>query len=135
MLKSRHKTNKIEANMSNSKYNVKECIFMLDCARKYYTPPCKQIKGAGICLWSDTPAAFTEDEILETIRPHIKCFRAKAFQETLCVSFQDGFAVMSSKKAVSPRLFCISREALASHKTDTPFWRTEVNPSSVTCPF
>lgn len=24
--------------MSNSKYNVKECIFMLDCARKYFSP-------------------------------------------------------------------------------------------------
>ncbi len=32
--------------------------------------PNARVKGGGYCLWSDTPAAETEDEILEHIRPY-----------------------------------------------------------------
>ena len=33
--------------------------------------PNEQVLGGGYCLWSDTPAAETEDEVLEHIRPYI----------------------------------------------------------------
>ena len=99
--------------MSNSKYRVNECIFMLDCGRKYFTPdwikrlideisavgynainihfaeppanpgnvitaPNEKVKGAGFCLWTDTPAAESEDEILEHIRPYFTAIAQKA---------------------------------------------------------
>ena len=35
------------------------------------------VKGAGICLWTDTPAAMTEDEILEGIRPYFTAIAKK----------------------------------------------------------
>lgn len=35
------------------------------------------VKGAGICLWTDTPAAMTEDEILEGIRPYFTAIARK----------------------------------------------------------
>ena len=36
------------------------------------------VRGAGICLWTDTPAAMTEDEILEGIRPYFTAIAKKA---------------------------------------------------------
>ena len=33
--------------------------------------PDSRVKGGGFCLWCDTPAAETEDEILEHIKPYI----------------------------------------------------------------
>ena len=41
------------------------------------TPPCEQVKGAGICLWSDTPAVMTEDEVLENMRPYFTAIAKK----------------------------------------------------------
>jgi len=29
------------------------------------------VMGGGFCLWSDTPAAETEEEVLEHIKPYI----------------------------------------------------------------
>ncbi|MBQ8371602.1 MAG: family 20 glycosylhydrolase [Clostridia bacterium] len=43
--------------------------------------PNERIKGAGFCLWSDTPAAETEDEILEHIRPYFTAIAKKASGE------------------------------------------------------
>ena len=40
--------------------------------------PDPRVKGAGICLWTDTPAAMTEDEILEGIRPYFTAIAKKA---------------------------------------------------------
>jgi hypothetical protein len=72
--------------MNESQYRVDECIFMLDCARKYLSPAWKnnpkfpepRLKGAGICLWTDTPSAMSEDEILEGIRPYFTAIAKKA---------------------------------------------------------
>lgn len=52
-------------------------IFDSDVPENNPTPPCEQIKGAGICLWSDTPAAMTEDEILENMRPYFTAIAKK----------------------------------------------------------
>ena len=41
-------------------------------------PPNPLVKGAGICLWPDTPAVMTEDEILEGIRPYFTAIGKKA---------------------------------------------------------
>lgn len=41
------------------------------------TAPSPLVKGAGICLWTDTPAAMTEDEILEGIRPYFTAIAKK----------------------------------------------------------
>lgn len=39
--------------------------------------PNEKVKGGGYCLWSDTPAAETEDEVLEHLRPFLKaCSKA-----------------------------------------------------------
>ena len=43
--------------------------------------PNAQVKGAGFCLWCDTPAAETEDEILEHIRPYFTAIAKKAMGE------------------------------------------------------
>lgn len=41
------------------------------------TPPNDKVKGGGFCLWSDTPNAETEDEILEHLKPYLKaCIKA-----------------------------------------------------------
>ncbi len=40
--------------------------------------PNEKVKGAGFCLWCDTPAAETDDEILEHIRPYFTAFAKKA---------------------------------------------------------
>lgn len=42
------------------------------------TAPNEKIKGAGFCLWCDTPAAETEDEILEHARPYFTAIAKKA---------------------------------------------------------
>ena len=39
--------------------------------------PDVRVKGGGYCLWSDTPAAETEDEILEHIKPYIAAIGKK----------------------------------------------------------
>lgn len=36
------------------------------------------VKGAGICLWTDTPAAMSEDEILEGMRPYFTAIAKKS---------------------------------------------------------
>ena len=35
------------------------------------TAPNEKVKGGGYCLWSDTPAAETEEEILENLKPYL----------------------------------------------------------------
>lgn len=40
--------------------------------------PNDKVKGAGFCLWCDTPGAETEDEILEHIRPYITAIANKS---------------------------------------------------------
>ena len=40
--------------------------------------PNEKVKGAGFCLWTDTPSAETEDEILEHIRPYFTAIAKKA---------------------------------------------------------
>lgn len=62
-----------------------------DDGNSYIFPPFRQgniveapnemIKGAGFCLWSDTPAAETEDELLEHIRPYFTAIAKKASGE------------------------------------------------------
>ena len=42
------------------------------------TAPNPLVKGAGICLWTDTSAVMTEDEILEGIRPYFTAIAKKA---------------------------------------------------------
>ncbi len=41
-------------------------------------PPNERVKGADFCLWSDTPSAKTEDEILENIRPYFTAIAKKS---------------------------------------------------------
>lgn len=43
--------------------------------------PNEKVKGAGFCLWTDTPAAETEDEILAHIRPYFTAIAKKASGE------------------------------------------------------
>ena len=43
--------------------------------------PCERIKGAGFCLWCDTPAAETEEELLEHIRPLFTAIAKKSLGE------------------------------------------------------
>ena len=45
------------------------------------SPTDERVKGAGFCLWCDTPAAETEDEILEHIRPYFTAIAKKACGE------------------------------------------------------
>lgn len=40
--------------------------------------PNERVKGAGFCLWTDTPSAETEDELLENIRPYFTAIAKKA---------------------------------------------------------
>lgn len=40
--------------------------------------PNEQIKGAGICLWTDTPSAETEEELLAHIRPYFTAIAKKS---------------------------------------------------------
>ena len=40
--------------------------------------PCDRVKGAGFCLWTDTPDRQSEDEILENMRPYFTAFVKKA---------------------------------------------------------
>ncbi len=39
--------------------------------------PNPRVKGAGFCLWTDTPGSETEDEILEHIRPYFQAIAKK----------------------------------------------------------
>ena len=39
--------------------------------------PDERVKGAGFCLWSDTPAAQSEDELLENMRPYFTAIAKK----------------------------------------------------------
>ena len=43
--------------------------------------PSDKVKGAGICLWTDTPDAMTEDELLENIRAHFTAIAKAAMKE------------------------------------------------------
>lgn len=40
--------------------------------------PNEKVKGAGFCLWTDCPAAETEDELLEHIRPYFTAIAKKS---------------------------------------------------------
>ena len=40
--------------------------------------PDSKVKGAGFCLWTDTPNAASEDELLENMRPYFTAFVKKA---------------------------------------------------------
>ena len=40
--------------------------------------PNEKVKGAGFCLWCDTPGAETQDELLEHIRPYFTALAKKA---------------------------------------------------------
>ena len=42
------------------------------------TPGEERVKGAGFCLWCDTPSAETEEEILEHIRPYFTAIAKKS---------------------------------------------------------
>ena len=43
--------------------------------------PNEKVKGAGMCLWTDTPDAMTEDELLEKMRPHFTAIARKCLGE------------------------------------------------------
>ena len=43
--------------------------------------PSEKVKGAGMCLWTDTPDAQTEDELLENIRPYLRAIAKRALGE------------------------------------------------------
>ena len=43
--------------------------------------PNERVKGAGFCLWRDTPSAETEDEILEHIRHYFTAVAKKVLGE------------------------------------------------------
>ena len=43
--------------------------------------PSDKVKGAGICLWTDTPDAMTEDELLENMRAHFTAIAKAAMKE------------------------------------------------------
>ena len=53
-------------------------VFDTDIRENNPTAPDPHIKGAGICLWTDTPASMTEDEILERMRPYFTAIAKKA---------------------------------------------------------
>lgn len=52
-------------------------VFGVGSAENTIAAPHPLVKGAGICLWTDTPAAMTEDEILEGIRPYFTAIAKK----------------------------------------------------------
>ena len=43
--------------------------------------PSDKVKGAGICLWTDTPDAMTEDELLENMRAHFTAIAKAAMKD------------------------------------------------------
>ena len=45
-------------------------VFGTSTKENVITPPNEMVKGAGFCLWTDTPAAQTEDELIENIKPY-----------------------------------------------------------------
>lgn len=47
-------------------------LFDSDSPENNPTPPDPRVLGGGYCLWSDTPAAETEDEILEHLCPFLR---------------------------------------------------------------
>ena len=44
-------------------------------------PTCDRVKGAGVCLWTDTPSIMTEDEILEGMKPYFTAIAKKSIGE------------------------------------------------------
>ncbi len=42
---------------------------------------CTPVKGAGMCLWTDTPAVQTEDALSENTRPDFTAIAKKALGE------------------------------------------------------
>ena len=52
-------------------------VFDYDMPENNPAPLDMRVKGAGFCLWSDTPAAKTEDEILEDMRPFFTAIARK----------------------------------------------------------
>ena len=53
-------------------------VFDVEVAENNPTYPDARVKGAGFCLWCDTPAAQNEDEILENIRPYFTAIAEKS---------------------------------------------------------
>ncbi len=53
-------------------------VFGVKSAENTVEAPNPLVKGAGICLWTDTPARMTEDEILEGIRPYFTAIAKKS---------------------------------------------------------
>jgi len=53
-------------------------IFGATSAENTVEAPNPLVKGAGICLWTDTPARMSEDEILEGIRPYFTAIAKKS---------------------------------------------------------
>lgn len=47
-------------------------------AGNHVAAPNEKIKGAGFCLWCDTPSAEGEDELLENMRPYFTAIAKKA---------------------------------------------------------
>jgi hexosaminidase len=43
--------------------------------------PSEKVKGAGMCLWTDTPDAMTEDELLENMRAHFTAIAKAAMKK------------------------------------------------------
>lgn len=65
--------------MCDTKSN--EYIFPKFNPGNHIKAPDARVKGAGFCLWTDTPAAQTEDELLEIIRPYFTAIGKKASGE------------------------------------------------------
>ena len=55
-----------------------EYIFPKFNPENHIEAPDARIKGAGFCLWTDTPSVATEDELLEIIRPYFTALGRKA---------------------------------------------------------
>ena len=53
-------------------------VFKFDDPAHPLDAPNEMVKGAGMCLWTDTPARESEDEILEHIRPYFTAIAKKA---------------------------------------------------------
>ena len=58
---------KVTPEMIEEKWNT--YVFDHEHPENTVDAPHPMVKGGGYCLWSDTPAAETEDEILEHVRP------------------------------------------------------------------
>lgn len=52
-------------------------VFGANSEENKLAAPNPLVKGAGICLWTDTPAAMSEDEILEGMRPYFTAIAKK----------------------------------------------------------